>query len=446
MQKQNTGSEGELRRNLTLLEGTAYGVSFLVGTGIFLKPSSVLASTNSTGMSLVFWALGGLISLFSALTIAEIASYIPKLGGLYTYITEIYGDLAGFVYGWVEVLVSGPGGAAASAIAFATFASRFISLGNNGVKVLALAVIWFMAATQMLSTKGTMRLQTVGTFAKLIPIALIIALGLAKGGTEPVNFSAIGGNQSVGYGVALLGVLWSYDGWIATCNLGSEMIEPEKNLPKSIIMAILFVMGVYITFNYVVFRMLPVDQIIASESIGIDASQKLFGEGGTTFIIIGMLISSIITLNAQIINGARTYLAMGERKRIIFADFIGHVNPKYDTPVNALIAMTVVASVYIVTGTFESVTNLVVFVVWIFFVMATVGIFKLRKMMPRNDNLYHVPLYPIVPILGVLGGGYLLFSTITSSLTTTMLGACIALIGIPMYYYTKNKYGDHEID
>lgn len=436
--------EGQLRRNLTLLEATAYGVSFLIGTGIFLKPSSVLSSTGSTGMALMFWILGGIISLFSALTIAEIASYIPKLGGLYTYITELYSNLLGYIYGWVEIIVSGPGGAAASAIAFATFATHFIKLSDVGVKILALAIIWFMAFTQMVSTKGSMKLQTVGTVAKIIPIFAIVILGLMKGGSGSINLSAVGGSTAGGYGVALLGVLWSYDGWIATCNLGSEMVKPERNLPRAIIFAILFVMGVYTTFNYVIFKLIPAEQIISSNSIGIDASEILFGSIGASFITLGMLISSSITLNAQIMNGSRTYLAMAKRKQIIGSNFIGHINPKSDTPINALISMCLVASIYIITGTFSSITNLVVFVVWIFFVLATAGIFKLRKLYPKNEELYHVPLYPIIPILGILGGGYLLYSTMTSSLITTLLGTGAALIGIPMYYYTKNRYGHEE--
>jgi APA family basic amino acid/polyamine antiporter len=135
---------------------------------------------------------------------------------------------------------------------------------------------------------------------------------------------------------------------------------------------------------------------------------------------------------------------MANRKQIIGSNFISHINPKFDTPVNALLVMCTVSSIYIISGTFNSITNLVVFVVWIFFVLATVGIFRLRKKFPRNENLYHVPLYPIVPILGIVGGLYLLYSTMTSSLTTTLLGSGAALIGIPMYYYTKKKYGSSE--
>ena len=155
--------EGQLKRNLTLFEATIHSVAFVIGTGIFLKPATILQNTGSTGMSLILWIAGGLISLCSALTMAEISAYIPKLGGMYTYLNELYGEKVGFMYGWINMLIGSPTGAAASSIAFATFASYFVPLSNTGLKVLALFMVLFFAGIQMLSTKATMKLQIVAT-------------------------------------------------------------------------------------------------------------------------------------------------------------------------------------------------------------------------------------------------------------------------------------------
>lgn len=436
---------GELRRNLTLLEATLYSISFVIGTGIFLKPGTVLNDMGSTGGAISVWMLGGLITLCSALTIAEIAAYIPKLGGIYTYITELYGEFVGFMQGWVTMLISGPGGAAASAMAFATFASYFVEMNGFQLRMLAIGIVVFFSIIQMLSTKGSMILQTVGTVGKLIPIFAIISVGLVKGNIpQSINFSLIGGAENGGLALALLGVLWAYDGWVATCTFGDEMIEPEKNLPRSIVLSLTFITIVYAAFNYVVFKVISPEQILATKgtSVGVEASTVLFGSKGTLLISLGMLVSSAVTLNAQIMNSVRAVLAMAERKLIFASDKLRYLNPKFDTPINCILFQIVVMILYIMTGTFDSVTNLVIFVVWIFFVLATYGIFILRKKYPRNDKLYHVPLYPIIPIIGILGGGYLVVATVFSSPMTALLGVGVAIIGLPMYFYSKKKYID----
>lgn len=436
---------GELRRNLTLLEATVYSISFVIGTGIFLKPATVLDDVGSTGGAILVWLLGGLITMCSALTIAEIAAYIPKLGGIYTYITELYGEFLGYMQGWVTMLISGPGGAAASAIAFATFASYFVELNGFQLKLVAIGIVLFFSVIQMISTKGSMVLQTIGTVGKLIPIFAIIGVGLFKGDIPgAINFELIGGAENGGIALALLGVLWAYDGWVATCTFGDEMIEPEKNLPRSIVMSLTFISIVYAVFNYVVFKTITPDQILATKgsSVGVEASEILFGSGGTLLISLGMLVSSAVTLNAQIMNSVRAVLAMAERKLILASNKLRHLHPKFDTPINCILFQIVVMILYITTGTFDSVTNLVVFIVWIFFVLATFGIFILRKKYPRKENLYSVPFYPVVPIIGILGGSYLVVSTVISSPMTALLGIVVSAVGLPIYFYSKKKYSN----
>ena len=437
--------EGKLKRNLTLFEATVYSVAFVIGTGIFLKPSSVLMNAGSTGTAIVLWILGGLISMCSALTIAETAAYIPKLGGMYTYLNEIWGERVGFIYGWVQMLIGAPAGASASAIAFATFASYFVAFTETQLKILSIAMVIFFAGIQMISTKATMKLLAVGTVGKLVPIFAIIMYGLFKGEIPgAVNFALVGNSPAIGYGAALLGVLWSFDGWDTTCHLGSEMIEPEKNLPRAIIISMSFITVVYVLFNVVIFKTLSPNEIISGEggSVGVQAAQKLFGNVGATLVSVGMLISSATTLNSQIINSSRITLSVATKKRVIGANFLGHVNVKYDTPINALIFVIVIISIYILSGTFTTVTNLVTFVVWIFFVLVVLGVFKLRKKFEKDDSLYSVPLFPIVPLIGAAGGSFLVISTFFGAPTTAFTGIGVGIMGIPMYLYCKKKYSN----
>lgn len=436
---------GKLKRNLGLVEGIAYVVGFVIGTGIFLKPTVVLMNMGSSGSALSIWIIGGLISMCGALTVSEIAAYIPKVGGLYTYLVELYGDVIGFLYGWVQSVISSTGGSAAMAIAFATFATYFVPLSSWGIKGLAIFTLLLIVIMQIISTKFSMQMQTVATIGKLAPMAAIIIFGLVKGTAGDISFATDGITKGAGTGVALLGVLWAYDGWMSTCTLGDEMINPEKNLPKSIILGLSFVIGVYVLFNIAIFNVLPASVVSTSKSIGVDVSIKLFGPTGTTLITIGMLLSSFAALNAQLAGGVRIAFAMGQRKQLPKYQVLSRVNPKLDTPINSILFETVISIIFILLGSFNTITDLCIFSIWIFFTFGIFGIFILRKKYPRNEKLYKVPLYPIIPILGVLGGCYLIFVTIRDSFTSSLLGIGLTLLGLPIYFYCKKKYSKEAV-
>ncbi len=438
--------EGKLKRNIGLRDGIVYVIGFVIGTGIFLKPSVVLANTGSSAAALTIWIVGGLISMCSALTISEIAAYIPKVGGLYTYLVELYNDLIGFLYGWIEVMVSSTGGTAALAIACATFTTYFIPMNNWQMKLCAILYILLVVIIQIISTKLSLQMQGIATIGKLIPIAAIIIFGLVSGTAHDISFATAGISKGAGTGVALLGVLWSYDGWMNTCTLGDEMIHPEKNLPKAIIIGLSVVIVVFALFNIAIFNVMPASQVATSESIGVDVSKKLFGQGGTILLAIGMLLSSFAALNAQLASGVRVAFAMGEKKQLPKYEFLNQVNPKLGTPVNSIIFQTVISIIFILLGNFNSISDLCMFVIWIFFTLGVLGIFILRKKYPRKEDLYQVPLYPIIPIIGGLGGLYIIILTIRDSFKGSMLGLALTLIGIPVYYYCKKKYSNKTED
>lgn len=433
-------TETQLARNLSLFEATIFGISYVIGTGVFLKPSSVLNSTGSTGMSLIIWALAGFVTICAALTIAEIAAYIPELGGMYTYLSELFGELVGFLYGWVYVLVVGPGGIAASAIAFSTFASYFLEMTPGQMRMLSFGVVILFGILQALSTKGVMKIQVLGTIGKLAPIAAILLFGIFKGNIPgAINLSMIGSPDKVNIGVALIGALWAYDGWIATCTLGGEMVNSEKNLPKAIVASIIFVMAVYIAFNWVIFKTLPANEILATENVGVRAAEVLFGGTGGLLISVGVLISSVVTMNAQMMSNERYILPMAERKLLPASDTFAYIHPKFNTPIPCIIVTVLFSLFFIGTGTFETVSNMVVFILWVFFTVLVAGIFKLRKTRERDNSLYHVPLFPIIPILGIAGGLYLVFSTVTTDFRLSLYGLAAAAVGIPVFLYFNKK-------
>lgn len=431
-------SEQGLKRNIKMFEAMIFVIGFVIGSGVFLKPTVVLNNTGSSAGALSIWIIGGLITLCASLTICEIAAYIPKLGGLYTYLCELYGDVYGYLYGWTEAIIASPGGSAAMAIAIATFSTFFVPMSPVQQKLFAILMVLVVVTAQIISTKCGVYLQSLATVGKLIPIAAIIVYGLMNGTAHDVSFTPVAATGS-GIGVALLGVLWSYDGWINTCTLGAEVENSPKNLPRAIIGGLLFVIVVYIAFNLAIFNVVPTSEMLASNKIGVDVSVRLFGAGGTAFITAGMIVSIFGALNAQMTCGTRIALAMGQNRVLPAGKILGTIHPKLRTPIHALLFQTLLCIGFILTGSFDSLTDLTIFAIWIFFTLGIYGIFILRKKMPRDENLYKVPLYPLTPILGMLGGVYLLYSTVKDSFQGAMLGIVLTLIGLPVYYYCKHK-------
>lgn len=427
-----------LKKNITFVEAMAIVVGMIIGSGIFLKPGIVLQSASSTLMAIFAWVAGGIITLASALTIAEIAAAIPKAGGLYTYLSELYGETFGFLLGWVQTIISYPASVAAQAIAFATYASFFIPIGDTQQKILAVAVLAFILLMNILSTKYGGIIQTVATVGKLIPIAAIIIFGLASGPTfEFIGVSSSA--QATGFGTAILGTLWAYEGWISVTNMAGELKNPAKDLPKVISLGVMFVIAVYAIFNIAIFRSLPLEQIISSKTPAADAAVELFGSSGAIFITAGIMVSVFGALNGFLMTGARVPYAMGEKNMLPFSNVLSKIHPKFQTPANSLIMQGAIAVIYIMSGTFNTLTDLLVFVLWIFFVMGVYGVFILRKKYPQEKGLYKVPFYPVTPIVGIVGGTYILISTVMDSPINSLIGIGITLLGLPVYNYINKK-------
>ena len=430
---------GQLKKSIKPFEAMLYVIGFVIGSGIFLKPSIVLSNAGSSAMALSVWIGGGIMAITAALTVGELAAYIPKVGGMHAYLIELYGDTFGFLYGWTESLISCPGSSAALAIAFATFATFFIPMDEWQLKGFAILMIVLLISAQIISTRFGVWLQTLSTIGKLIPIIAIVVYGLASGTVHDISFSSEGITQGKGLGAALLGVIWAYDGWLAVCTLGSEMENSEKNLPRAIVAGVSFVIAVYILFNICIFSVMPASAVVAAKKIGVDVSVILFGNWGTVFITVGMLLSVFGALNAQVAVGTRYFFSMGTRNQVPGSTALASVNQKFATPVNSLLVHGVISILFVLTGTFNSITDLVIFSIWIFYTIGIAGVFILRRKVPRDPKRYHVPLYPFIPIVAIAGGSFMIFSTITNSFSHAMIGIGLTLIGLPVYYYNKKK-------
>ncbi len=429
----------KIQKNVSSLGALAIVVGMIIGSGIFLKPGIVLNDAGSPMMSILAWLAGGIITLASALSVAEISTAIPKNGGLYVYLEELYGEKWGFLLGWVQSVISYPASVAAQTIAFATYSAFFLPLDLFEQKILALGVLAFLLIMNILSTKYGSYIQIIATIGKLIPVIAIIGVGLLSGiAPGSAGFELTGAKASAGFGAAILGTLWAYDGWIGVTNMTGEIKNPEKKLPVIIAGGVLFVIIIYAVFNMAIFFTLPQDVIISSETPGADAANALFGSAGGAFITAGIMVSVFGSLNGYLMTAARVPQAMGERRALPFSGFLAKIHPKFKTPTNALILESILAVIYILSGSFNTLTDMLIFVLWIFFVMGVAGVFILRRKHGKGSG-YTVPLYPIVPLIGILGGLYILGSTIFTAPLRSFVGIAVTLVGLPVYYYLKNK-------
>lgn len=433
---------GTLKREIGLPGAITMVIGVVIGSGIFFKASTVFKNAGTPVLGILAWLIGGIITMASALTVAEIAAAIPKTGGVFAYLKELYGEKWAFLYGWVQSLIYVPGVAAALSIVFVTQATYFVPMTAVQQKILAIFILFFIMIINIISTKLGSKVQVISTIAKLIPIFVIIIFGFLNGRANGFSGPSINGTHigASGFGAAMLGTLWAYDGWINVGNISGELKNPKRDLPRSIILGLATAIVVYILINTALINIMPVSNIVASDKPASDAAVVLFGNGGASLIAAGIMISIFGALNGYLLTGVRVPFAMAQDNLFPAPKLFGKVNEKFKTPLNAFIFVIILASLYVLSGSFDTLTNLVVFVMWIFFVMTVIGIFILRKHHKHlNNSSYKVPLYPITPIIGIVGGIYIIINTLFTDTAYSLYGLGITLIGLPVYYYIK-KY------
>lgn len=433
--KKYNNPENELKRDLGFLESVTLVIGMVIGSGIFFKPGVVFKNAGAPGLGILAWVAGGIITLAAGLTIAEIASAIPKTGGLFTYLDELFGGFWAFLLGWVQTFIYYPGSMAALSIVFVTQSTFFINVSPLYQKLIAILVMEFLVLMNIFATKYGGYIQSIATFAKLLPIIAIIAIGLVRGtqgGYMP--FIPAGGVYASGFGAAILGTLWAYDGWIGVGNVAGEIKNPVRNLPRAIILGLSMVILVYVLMNVALLNVLPMNSLESSLKPASDAAVSLLGKSGAAIIAGGIMVSIFGALNGYTLTGARVPLAMGERGLMPFSRVFSRVHPRFKTPSDSLILEGALGIVYIATGSFNTLTDLIVFVLWIFFILALAGIFVLRRRYTPEQRPYKVPLYPVIPLIGIVGGIYIVISTVLTQPWNALYGIIITLIGVPVYY------------
>ncbi|WP_040374857.1 APC family permease, partial [Peribacillus psychrosaccharolyticus] len=424
----------QLKKNIGFFVGTSLVVGTVIGSGIFMKPGIVLESSGDSTRALLAWLIGGLITLASGLTIAEVSTRIPKTGGLYAYLEEVYGRIWGFICGWVQTVIYGPAVMGALGLYFGSLLVSFFQLDSSLSTIVGIITVIFLGVVNSLGTRYGGIIQNVSTVAKLIPIFAIAIFGIILGDQPVLNVSSGSSTAAISMGAAILATLWAYDGWMNVGFMAGEMKDPSKTLPKAIITGILIVMVSYLSVNIAMLHVLTAEQIIElGPNAANTAATILFGDFGGKLITIGILISIFGCLNGKILTFPRIPFAMAQNGLLPGAKQISKVHKTYKTPMNATIMQMVIAVIMMIVSDPDRLTDMAIFSVFSFYGLAFFAVFILRKKQP-DVKTYKVPFYPLTPIIAVIGTIYLVVNTVMDKPADALLSIGIGIIGLPLYW------------
>ena len=432
----------KLKRVLSLLDATMINTGGIIGSGIFMVPATVAMLTGSSSLFFMVWIAGGIVSLFGALSVAELGAAMPRAGGQYVYLSEAYGPVWGYLYGWSAVAVINTASIAAVGVAFSEYLRFFFPITDISIKGIAVATIVLLTIINILDVKSGARFQNVFTISKLGAIFGIIILGLVMEGGSNQNLSPFFSDQSftelVGpLGLAMVSVLWTFDGWIFITYVAGEVKNPGRNIPLSLIFCMLIVVTIYLLLNYVLIYTLGFTGMNGSDLVVSDAASVFLGNKGAAIVTLIILISLIGANNGFVLTSARINYAMAKDKLFFYQ--ASQIHPRFKSPSNALIIQCVWASLLTFTGTFNQLITYIIFASWIFYGMSAGAVIILRNKKPDMERPYKTPVYPWIPIIFILFAIFLTINTIIEAPRDAAIGAGIILAGLPMYYYWKNN-------
>jgi APA family basic amino acid/polyamine antiporter len=423
-----------LRRTLGTTDLTLLVIGNVIGSGIFIVPSVVLRqSGGSVTVASIVWLVGGVLSLLGALSYGELASMDRKSGGLYAFIRDGFGPFPAFLYGWTLFFVIGAGTIATLAVAASNYLGQFSELSPLMKKGVSVGLILVMAVINVLGTRGSASVQNVATAIKvgaiLVMSALLFLLGdAASAATGPVATSAV---SIAGVGLAMISVLWAYEGWQYVTFADAEALNPQRTLPRAIAVGTVALILIYLIANFAYLAALGPGGVMASERVAAEATAAVLGPGAGRLIAAAIILSMYSAAHATVITAPRVYFAMANEG--LFFRKLAEVHPRYGTPAVAIIASCTLAALLAVTGTFEQLLTYVVFVGWIFYALGAAAVIALRKRRPEAARPFRVPGYPLTPVLFILAAAAIVGNTIVSQPGRAAVGIGMVLLGAPAY-------------
>jgi basic amino acid/polyamine antiporter, APA family len=430
-------------RRLGMFDGTMLVMGGIIGSGIFLTPAVVAQRVASPGLTVAVWVLGGVIALAGAFCFAELGSLLPRAGGGYVYLREAFGSLPAFLYGWTLLLVISTGAIAAVAFTFASYAATLMGWSEAAVTRVAVVAVIALSGITFVGVRPAASAQNVFTVLKLVALAGLIGVGLVMGtrsssALDVTSFPALEQPHSLitAVGIALIPVLFSYGGWQQTNFVAEEIIEPERTLPRALVLGVLGVVLVYCLANVVYVRQLGVEGLAKSIAPASDVMTGLFGRAGGVFIGVGITVSTFGFLNLVILVTPRVYQAMASDG--VFFQRAARLHPRFRTPSIAIAVQGIWAIALLLSGTYDELLDYVVFGDWIFFGLTGATLFVLRRgARQAATGTFRTPGYPLVPGIFVAAAGYVVVSSILSNPRNAVIGSALIGAGIPVYSFWR---------
>ena len=459
----------ELVRGLTLTAAIMIVAGSMIGSGIFRKPATMAAQLMSPELLLIVWLVAGIITFIGALCNAEVAGMIDATGGQYVYFQKMYGNFVSYLYGWSVFAVIQTGAGAAIAYVFGEYLGYFIKypqlpesvqnfslyvpiVGNIfpfaefGAKVSAILCILFLTGINYVGVIFGGAVQSFVTFIKIASIVLLSFLLLASGTGSLANIStgfsmpaSSTSNIISLFGLAIAGAFWAYDGWNNLTFVAGEIKQPQRNVPLGLLFGTLIVVIVYMLVNVAYLYVLPIEKMAQSPLVAATAAEFVFGSKGAILISIAVIISTFGALNGNILSTARVCFAMARNN--MFIKSLDKIHPRYATPHTSLVAQGLWSCLLVLSGTFDTITDYVMFASWLFYMLGAYGVIVLRKKMPDVPRPYKVWGYPYTPMIFVIFSFLFLVNTLVSDYENAAMGLLLILLGLPFYYWriAKNK-------
>lgn len=469
-------STGAAAKKLGFISATAVVVGSIIGSGVFMKPATMAGQLGSPVWMTVVWVIGGIFSLFGALVYAELGAMMPDTGGMYVYFRKIFGDFIAFLYGWAAFSVINTAAVAAISFVCAYYLDFFLQLPafapevvaknvwhipflgdiyplkDFGVKLIAVAMTVSLTWLNARSLKASDRLQLISTLMKIGVLALLV-IGIfvsGKGSFSNFTYAAnpkTGTELLSGIVVALTGAFVAYDGWNNITAMAGEVSLPSRNIPRSLFAGVFICMAVYILVNQAYLYVLPVEQMANSQLVAADAMAIALGHTAEAIIAIMIIICTFGAINGNVMATARITFAMGRDG--LFARRFGKEHEAYHTPANALWLHGVWTCLFILSGTFDMLADMFVFITWIAYGLGAVGIFMLRYKQPQMERPYKIWGHPVVTVLFIAFTAFYLVSTVYNDIhnyltgrqpvINSVLGLFVTGLGVPLFYYFRRK-------
>ena len=449
----------QLLRVLGLREGISIHMGVIIGSGIFIVPATIAGHLQAMGPIVLVWVVAGLLTLFGALTLAELSSVLPQAGGPYVYLKHSFGRVWGFLFSWNDYFINKAGSAAAIAVAFATYLGYFIPALNPAnamikgewslfghpmefsfgwVQIVAMATIALVTFVNVRGVKFGGWVMNIFTTAKVVAlVGLILAVVFSGKGTTsnylpwwPDQWTS---QMTAAFGLAMISALWAYDGWIDVTLTAGEFKNPGRNIPLSLLFGTLAIIVLYLSANLAFAYVIPIQSMQGSPRIAAEVAQTVLGPVGASLIVIGIMCSTFGTTNGMLLGGPRSIYAAGADGT--FSRAFGKVHPQHHSPYVAIIVLGVWGSLLTFSGTYDQITSYVVFGSWGFYAMTALSVIVLRRKMPNAERPYKAWGYPYATLLFVAIATWFLYNTLVEDTRNAVIGIVLLLISLPFYHY-----------